>query len=48
MAGTRKFSLQYIDRHDLVSLTREASDVTGIPYIMESDLEEADRILFDS
>jgi hypothetical protein len=46
MAGARKFSLQYIDRHDLVSLTREATDVTGIPYVMESDVEEADRILF--
>ena len=46
MAGARKFSLQYVDRHDLVSLTREATDVTGIPYVMESDMEEADRILF--
>jgi hypothetical protein len=46
MAGARKFSLQYVDRHDLVSLTREATDVTGIPYVMESDIEEADRILF--
>jgi hypothetical protein len=46
MAGARKFALQYVDRSDLVSLTREAAEVTGIPYIMESDMEEADRILF--
>ncbi len=45
MAGARKFSLPYIDRNDIVSLTREAAEVTGIPYVMESDLEEADRIL---
>jgi hypothetical protein len=45
MAGARKFSLQYIDRSDLVSLTKEATDITGIPYVMESDMEEADRIL---
>ena len=45
MAGARKFALQYIDRNDLVSLTREASDISGIPYVMESDMEEVDKIL---
>jgi glutamate synthase domain-containing protein 2 len=45
MAGARKFSLKYIDRNDIVSLTREAADVTGIPYVMESDMKEAERIL---
>jgi len=45
MAGTRKFALQYIDRNDLVALTREAADVSGIPYVMESDKEEIDKIL---
>jgi hypothetical protein len=45
MAGSRKFSLQYVDRNDLVSLTREAADVTGIPYVMDSDMKEAERIL---
>ncbi len=48
MAGARKFSLQYLDRSDLVSLTKEAAEVTGIPYVMESDMEEAERILYDS
>ncbi len=46
MAGARKFGLSYIDRNDLVSLTKEAANVTGIPYIMEADMEEAERILF--
>jgi len=45
MAGARKFSLQYIDRNDLVALTREAADVSGIPYVMESDQEEINKIL---
>jgi len=45
MAGARKFALQYIDRNDLVSLTRDAADVSGIPYVMESDQEEVDKIL---
>ena len=45
MAGARKFALKYIDRNDLVALTREAADVSGIPYVMESDKEEIDKIL---
>jgi len=45
MAGARKFSLKYIDRNDLVALTREAADVSGIPYVMESDQEEINKIL---
>ena len=45
MAGSRKFGLQHIDRNDIVSLTRECTDVTGIPYVMDSDMKEAERIL---
>jgi hypothetical protein len=45
MAGARKFALKYISRDDLCSLTREASDVSGIPYVMDGDREEVDRIL---
>ncbi len=45
MAGARKFALEHIDRDDLVALTREAADVSGIPYVMEHDLEEVDKIL---
>lgn len=46
MAGARKFAIEHIDRTDLMSLTRESADVTGIPYIMESDMKEAKNILF--
>lgn len=45
MAGARKFALQHISRDDLIALTREAADVSGIPYVMEHDQEEVDRIL---
>jgi glutamate synthase domain-containing protein 2 len=45
MAGARKFALQYVDRGDLMALTREAADVSGIPYVMDADREEVDRIL---
>ncbi|MBU1207773.1 MAG: FMN-binding glutamate synthase family protein [Proteobacteria bacterium] len=45
MAGARKFALQYITRADLVALTRESAEVSGIPYVMESDQEEVEKIL---
>jgi glutamate synthase domain-containing protein 2 len=45
MAGARKFALQYLERDDLVALTREAADISGIPYVMDSDREQIDRIL---
>ena len=45
MAGSRKFSLKHLERDDLVALTRESAEVTGIPYIMDSDMKEAERIL---
>lgn len=45
MAGVRKFSLEYIDRSDLICLTEEAAKVTGLPYVMEMDYEESMRIL---
>ena len=32
------------DRH-LIALTREAADVSGIPYVMEAGLHEAEAIL---
>lgn len=43
MAGARKFSLKNISRDNLFSLTREASEVSGIPYVMEAD--EVEKIL---
>lgn len=45
MCGARKFALDYISRDDLVSLTQEASQITGIRYIMDADAEEVEQIL---
>ncbi|MBC7333298.1 MAG: FMN-binding glutamate synthase family protein [Actinobacteria bacterium] len=45
MCGARKFALNYIERSDLVALTKEASEISGIPYVMELDREEAKAIL---
>ena len=45
MAGARCFSLPAITRSDIISLTRECADVTGIPYLMEANREEALAIL---
>ncbi len=45
MAGARKFAIQYIDRDDLMTLTREAADVSGISHVMDADAEEVDKIL---
>jgi hypothetical protein len=44
MAGARKFALPYLSRTDLCALTREAAQVTGIDYVMDSDREEAAEI----
>ena len=45
MAGTRKFSLEYISRDDIFSLTREASDISGIPYVMDVDAAACEKIM---
>jgi glutamate synthase domain-containing protein 2 len=45
MAGSRKFSLEHLSREDLAALTRESADVSGIPYIMDVDREQAEAIL---
>ena len=45
MAGSRKFALRYIDRNDLVSLSREGAEISGISYVMDADREEIDKIL---
>jgi hypothetical protein len=45
MAGSRKFALSYISREDIASLTREATEVSGIPYVMDVDRAEAEEIL---
>jgi len=45
MCGSRKFAVEYLDRGDVCALTRDAADITGLPYITEVDGEEVDRIL---
>jgi glutamate synthase domain-containing protein 2 len=45
MAGSRKFALKYISRDDIAALTHEASELSGIQYIMDTDKEEAEKIL---
>lgn len=45
MAGERKFALKHIERNDLVALTREAAEVSGIDYVMDSDAKIVDQIL---
>lgn len=45
MAGSRNFRINTISRNDLFSLTRECTDVTGIPYIMDAGSDEAMAIL---
>jgi len=45
MAGARCFSIPAISRRELMSLTEECANVTGIPYLMEAYKEEAMEIL---
>ena len=45
MAGSRKFDVKFLDRGDIVALTYEAAEVSGIPHVMEADKEEVEKIL---
>ena len=45
MAGSRKFAVAHIARDDIAVLTPEAAEVSGIPFVMEVDQEEAEKIL---
>jgi glutamate synthase domain-containing protein 2 len=45
MAGNRKFALSYITRDDIAALTKEAADISGIPYILDVDKDEVEKIL---
>jgi hypothetical protein len=47
MAGSRNFRLSTISRKDLMSLTEEAAQVSGIPYVMNAYQQEAEAILDD-
>ena len=45
MAGARRFNIGCMNRKDLMSLTEECTKVTGIPYVMDAYMEEAEEIL---
>lgn len=45
MAGARRFALPYIERNDIMSLTTDAANVSGIPYVTDADAEAVERIL---
>jgi putative NADH-flavin reductase len=45
MAGSRNFRLSTISRKDVMSLTKEAEEVSGIPYVMDAYRKEANKIL---
>jgi glutamate synthase domain-containing protein 2 len=45
MAGSRKFSLENIDRGDIAALSPEAAKISGITYIMDVDKAEVEEIL---
>jgi hypothetical protein len=45
MAGSRNFKVSTISRDDLMSLTPEAAQVSGIPYVMDAYRKEAEQII---
>ncbi|PIU40919.1 MAG: FMN-binding glutamate synthase family protein [Candidatus Omnitrophica bacterium CG07_land_8_20_14_0_80_42_15] len=45
MAGSRNFKVSTISRKDIMTLTEEASKISGIPYVMDAYREEADDVL---
>ena len=45
MAGSRNFSLATIGRHHIFSLTKEAAEVSGIPYVMDAYRQQAEAII---
>lgn len=45
MAGCRKFNNSNISREDISALTHEASEISGIKYIMDVDKEKANEII---
>ncbi|MBN2534859.1 MAG: FMN-binding glutamate synthase family protein [Spirochaetales bacterium] len=44
MAGSRKFSLEYISRDDIAALSKEAVNITGIQYIMDVDKQVVEKM----
>ena len=47
MAGSRNFRIDTISRKDVMSLSKVAAEVSGIPYVMDAYREEAEAIIND-
>ena len=45
MSGSRNMRLDTISRSDLMALTREAAEISGIPFVMDAYRDEAMRII---
>ena len=45
MAGSRNFRVSTISRNDIMALTPEAAQVSGIPYVIDAYREEAEKII---
>ncbi len=45
MSGSRNMRLDTISRSDLMALTRDASEISGIPFVMDAYRDEALRII---
>ena len=45
MAGSRKFKLEYLTRDDLAALTKEAADISQIPWVMDVDRDDVEKVL---
>ncbi|MGA2784359.1 MAG: FMN-binding glutamate synthase family protein [Candidatus Bathyarchaeia archaeon] len=45
MAGSRKFSLEFITRDDIAAITPQAAEISGIDYVMKVDKKIAETIL---
>ncbi len=45
MAGSRRFALEHISRDEISALTPEAARISGIPYVMDLDKDEAAKVL---
>jgi glutamate synthase domain-containing protein 2 len=45
MAGSRNFRLSTICRKDVMALTKEAAEISGIAYVMDNYADEAEKIL---
>ena len=45
MAGSRKFSVDYITRDDIAALTRESAEISGVQHIIDVDRAQVEEIL---